>query len=145
MSSPPKAPIKLFKSEFGSIKKKNSGLNPWSIQFWGYPRLGPRDKLPPPLKPAAGSASAPDHCLGANMNIISEFDAPCFIKCLQIVSLYVFLCALKFSFHMFSSTVDVRLAVPTSYPVVHRLALSCYHMTLPIPIDLITSYLDTET
>ena len=30
---------------------------PWSFQFLGNPRLGPRAKLPPPLKPAAGSAS----------------------------------------------------------------------------------------
>ena len=55
---PPKAPKKnfFFESEFASIPK-NSGLNPWSFQFWGHPRLGPRAKLPPPLKPAAGSAS----------------------------------------------------------------------------------------
>ena len=49
---PQKLPKKLvflfsFGSEFGSIPK-NSGLNPWSFQFWGYPRLGPRPKLPPP-------------------------------------------------------------------------------------------------
>ena len=37
--------------------KKNSGLNPWSFEFWQYPRLEPRAKLPLPLKPAAGSAS----------------------------------------------------------------------------------------
>ena len=29
---------------------KNNGLNPWSFQFWGHPRLGPRPKLPPPPK-----------------------------------------------------------------------------------------------
>ena len=51
-------PIFFLESEFGSIPK-NSELNPWSFQFWGYPRLGPRPKLfPPPLKLAAGSASA---------------------------------------------------------------------------------------
>ena len=50
---PPKAPKKLlfllfifFESEFGSIPK-NSGLNPWSFEFWRYPRLEPR---PPPPK-----------------------------------------------------------------------------------------------
>ena len=61
---PPKAPKKLlffivhffFESEFGSIQK-TSGLNPWSFEFWQYPRLEPRAKLPLPLKPAAGSAS----------------------------------------------------------------------------------------
>ena len=48
----------FFESEFRSIPK-NSVLNPWSFQFWGYPTLGPRAKLPPPpLKPAAGSASS---------------------------------------------------------------------------------------
>ena len=36
---------------------KNSGLNPWSFEFWRYPRLEPRAKLPLPLKSAAGSAS----------------------------------------------------------------------------------------
>ena len=35
----------FFESEFGSTK--NSGSNPWSVQFWGYPRLGPRAKLAP--------------------------------------------------------------------------------------------------
>ena len=53
---PPKSSPKTFSgSEFGSTPK-NSGLNPWSFQFWGYPRLGPHTKLAP-LKPAAGSAS----------------------------------------------------------------------------------------
>ena len=46
--------ILFSKMNLGSYK--NSGLNPWSFQFWGYPRLGPRPKLAP-LKPAAGSAS----------------------------------------------------------------------------------------
>ena len=46
-----KAPKKLlffificFESEFG-FNPKTSGLNPWSFQFWGYPRLGSRAKL----------------------------------------------------------------------------------------------------
>ena len=34
----------FFESEFG-FTPKNSGLNPWSFQFWGYPRLGPRARL----------------------------------------------------------------------------------------------------
>ena len=53
---PAKAPKKAFifyfdafESESGSIPK-NNGLNPWSFQFLGYPRLGPRAKLPPPPK-----------------------------------------------------------------------------------------------
>ena len=57
---PPKAPKKLLFFFFRKcfwVHPKNSGLNPWSFQFWGYPRLGPRRKLAP-LKPAAGSASA---------------------------------------------------------------------------------------
>ena len=37
----------FFETEFGSIQK-NSGLNPWNFQFWGYPRLGPRPKLASP-------------------------------------------------------------------------------------------------
>ena len=52
--SPPKLPKSFyvslfifFESEFGSIPK-NSGLNPWSFEFWRYPRLEPRAKLPPP-------------------------------------------------------------------------------------------------
>ena len=54
---PPKTPKNLlfllfiffFESEFGSILK-NSGLNPWSFEFWRLPRLEPRAKLhPPPL------------------------------------------------------------------------------------------------
>ena len=49
----------FFETEFGSIPK-NSGLNPWGFQFWGYPRLGPRPKLAS-LKPAAGSASVARH------------------------------------------------------------------------------------
>ena len=61
---PPKSPKKLlflwfifFESEFGSIPK-NSGLNPWSFEFWRYPRLEPAPSCPsPPLKPAAGSTS----------------------------------------------------------------------------------------
>ena len=32
------------------VHPKNSGLNPWIFQFWGYPRLRPRPKFPPPLK-----------------------------------------------------------------------------------------------
>ena len=59
---PPKLPksfyfvlFLFFESEFGSIPK-NSGLNPWSIEFWRYPRLEPAPSCPP-LKPAAGSAS----------------------------------------------------------------------------------------
>ena len=54
----PKSFYYFFESEFGSIPK-NGGLNPWSFQFLGYHRLGPRTKLPPPppLKPVAGSAS----------------------------------------------------------------------------------------
>ena len=43
------------------VHPKNSGLNPWSFEFWRCPRLEPRAKLPPPppkkKKPAAGSAS----------------------------------------------------------------------------------------
>ena len=45
---PPKALKRLLffsQIEFESIQK-NSGLNPWSFQFWRYPRLGPRTKLP---------------------------------------------------------------------------------------------------
>ena len=38
--------IFFFESEFAFIQK-NSGLNPWIFQFWGYPRLGPRVKLAP--------------------------------------------------------------------------------------------------
>ena len=39
--------------------QKNSGLNPWSFEFWRYPRLEPRAKLSPPKKkPLAGFASA---------------------------------------------------------------------------------------
>ena len=60
---PPKLPKSFyflwfifFESEFGSIPK-NSGLNPWSFEFWRYPRLEPAPSCPPPLKPAAGSAS----------------------------------------------------------------------------------------
>ena len=47
--------ILFLKVNLGPSKK--SGLNPWSFQFWGYHRLEPRSKLPPPLNPAAGSAS----------------------------------------------------------------------------------------
>ena len=60
---PPKLPKSFyflwfifFESEFGSIPK-NSGLNPWSFEFWRYPRLEPAPSCPSPLKPAAGSAS----------------------------------------------------------------------------------------
>ena len=42
-----------LKSEFGSILK-NSGLNSWSFQFSGYPRLGPRPKFPPPPQKKIG-------------------------------------------------------------------------------------------
>ena len=57
--SPPQSSQKafiFFESKFGSIQK-NGGLNPWSFQFWGHTRLGPRAKLVP-LKPTAGPASA---------------------------------------------------------------------------------------
>ena len=56
-----KAPQKLysFESEFGSVPK-NCGLNPWSFQFWGYPRLVPSPKLPPPpLKPGGWIRQCP--------------------------------------------------------------------------------------
>ena len=60
---PPKLPKSFyflwfifFESEFGSIPK-NSRLNPWSFEFWRYPRLVPAPSCPSPLKPAAGSAS----------------------------------------------------------------------------------------
>ena len=37
---PQKSLFLFFEREFGSISK-NSLLNPWSFQFWAYPRLGP--------------------------------------------------------------------------------------------------------
>ena len=64
----------FFESEFGSIQK-NSGLNPWSFEFWQYPRLEPRAKLPLPLKPAAGSAS------GDTFHIISLIKKDIFRYC----------------------------------------------------------------
>ena len=61
---PPKAPKKLllfivhfFRAKVNLGSSKNSGLNPWSFEFWRYPRLEPAPSCPPPLKPAAGSAS----------------------------------------------------------------------------------------
>ena len=44
----PKAPKKFFILIW--VHPKNSGLNPWSFQFWGYLRLGLRHKLSPPPK-----------------------------------------------------------------------------------------------
>ena len=40
----------LSKVNLDTSSPKNSGLTSWSFQFWGYPRLGPRPKLPPPPK-----------------------------------------------------------------------------------------------
>ena len=53
-----KAPKSFFKSEFGPIpSQKNSGLNPWSFQIWGYARLGPPvTGCPPPPRWPSGSA-----------------------------------------------------------------------------------------
>ena len=68
MSFPPKAPKKLLfllfifvESEFGSIPK-NSGLNPWSFEFWRCPRLESRAKLPPPKKKLAAGSASDDTC-----------------------------------------------------------------------------------
>ena len=63
----------FFESEFGSILK-NSGLNPWSFQFWGYPRLEPRPNSPPPLKPAAGSASGVVTVFGVLITVVSTIN-----------------------------------------------------------------------
>ena len=60
---PPKLPksFYFYGSFFSKVNlgpsQKNGGLNPWSFEFWRYPRLKPAPSCPSPLKPAAGSAS----------------------------------------------------------------------------------------
>ena len=57
MSFPLKLPksFYFYSSFFSKMNlgpsQKNSGLNPWSFEFWRCPRLEPRAKLPPPPPP----------------------------------------------------------------------------------------------
>ena len=72
MSCPPKLPKNLifiiifFESEFGPIPKKG-GINPWSFQVGTSRQVAP----PPPLKPAAGSAS-----VAVRTNLTSKYKQP---------------------------------------------------------------------
>ena len=60
----PKKLFFFFRKWIWVHQKKNSGLNPWSFQFWGTIGWDSVPSLPPPpLKPAAGSASAGRTCM----------------------------------------------------------------------------------
>ena len=68
-----KLPKSFFFQKWIRVHPKNSGLNPWSFQFWGYPRLRPRSKLAL-LKPVTGSASVSDfYIFSSDFDNILEF------------------------------------------------------------------------